>query len=162
MNAYSLESPRAQTMLDAARAMGPVLRERAAACKAGGQVPKETIADFHEAGFFKVLQPEQWGGYAMDPQVFYAVGLEVARFPRFSTAAGRVEHTLAPDHVEQNGQADRPEEDKAEHHGGYPCALALVVKPRLGLGEPARGRRGRSGIGHHSHNRVTPVLDQLM
>ncbi len=79
MNAYGLESPRAQTMLEAARAMGPVLRERAAACNAGGQVPKETIADFHEAGFFKVLQPEQWGGYAMDPQVFYAVGLEVAK-----------------------------------------------------------------------------------
>ncbi|MFT6365081.1 MAG: 3-hydroxy-9,10-secoandrosta-1,3,5(10)-triene-9,17-dione monooxygenase [Halioglobus sp.] len=59
--------------------MGAVLRERSAACKAGGQVPKETIADFQEAGFFKVLQPEQWGGYAMDPQVFYAVGLEVAK-----------------------------------------------------------------------------------
>lgn len=79
MNAYSLESPRAQTLLEAARAMGPVLRERAPQCKAGGQVPAETIADFHEAGFFKVLQPEQWGGYAMDPQVFYAVGLEIAK-----------------------------------------------------------------------------------
>jgi len=79
MNAYSLESPRAQSLLEAARAMGTVLRERAPQCKAGGQVPKETIADFHEAGFFKVLQPEQWGGYAMDPQVFYAIGLEVAK-----------------------------------------------------------------------------------
>lgn len=79
MNAYSLESPRAQSLLEAARAMGSVLRERAPQCNAGGQVPKETIADFHEAGFFKVLQPEQWGGYAMDPQVFYAVGLEVAK-----------------------------------------------------------------------------------
>lgn len=79
MNAYSLDSPRAHTLLEAAQAMGSVLRERSAACKAGGQVPKETIADFHEAGFFKVLQPEQWGGYAMDPQVFYAVGLEVAK-----------------------------------------------------------------------------------
>jgi 3-hydroxy-9,10-secoandrosta-1,3,5(10)-triene-9,17-dione monooxygenase len=79
MNEYGLESPRALEMLESARAMGPVLRERAAQCKAGGQVPAETIADFHAAGFFKVLQPEQWGGYAMDPQVFYAVGLEVAK-----------------------------------------------------------------------------------
>jgi 3-hydroxy-9,10-secoandrosta-1,3,5(10)-triene-9,17-dione monooxygenase len=79
MNAYGMESPRAQEMIQAARAMGPVLRERAAGCKAGGRVPDETITDFHSAGFFKVLQPEQWGGYAMDPQVFYAVGLEVAR-----------------------------------------------------------------------------------
>jgi 3-hydroxy-9,10-secoandrosta-1,3,5(10)-triene-9,17-dione monooxygenase len=79
MNQYGLESPRAQEMIAAARAMGPSLRGRAAACKAGKQVPDETVADFHAAGFFKILQPEQWGGYAMDPQVFYAVGLEVGR-----------------------------------------------------------------------------------
>lgn len=79
MNEYGLESPRAQEMLAAARAMGPSLRERKAQCKALRRVPDETIADFHEAGFFKVLQPEQWGGYAMDPQVFYGVGLEVAK-----------------------------------------------------------------------------------
>jgi 3-hydroxy-9,10-secoandrosta-1,3,5(10)-triene-9,17-dione monooxygenase len=79
MNNYELESPRAQQMLEAARAMGPALRERAARCKSEGNVSDETIADFHAAGFFKVLQPEQWGGYAMDPQVFYAIGLEVAK-----------------------------------------------------------------------------------
>jgi 3-hydroxy-9,10-secoandrosta-1,3,5(10)-triene-9,17-dione monooxygenase len=79
MNEYGLESPRAQQMLEAARAMGPALRERAGQCRAEGRVPDETIAEFREAGFFKVLQPEQWGGYAMDPQVFYAVGLELAK-----------------------------------------------------------------------------------
>jgi 3-hydroxy-9,10-secoandrosta-1,3,5(10)-triene-9,17-dione monooxygenase len=76
---YGLASARAQQLLEAARAMGPALRERSAQCKAQSRVPDETIAAFHEAGFFKILQPEQWGGYAMDPQVFYAVGLEVAR-----------------------------------------------------------------------------------
>ena len=79
MNEYGLESPRAQQMLEAARAMGPALRMRAAQCRAESRVPDETVAEFHEAGFFKVLQPEQWGGYAMDPQVFYSVGLEIAR-----------------------------------------------------------------------------------
>ncbi|TXS95894.1 flavin-dependent monooxygenase [Parahaliea maris] len=79
MNAYGLESPRAQELIAAARAMGPALRERAAQCKAERKVHPDTIADFHEAGFFKILQPEQWGGYAMDPQVFYCVGLEIAR-----------------------------------------------------------------------------------
>jgi 3-hydroxy-9,10-secoandrosta-1,3,5(10)-triene-9,17-dione monooxygenase len=78
-NPYGLESPRAQQLLAAARAMGPSLRERAARCKAERRVPDETVADFHEAGFFRILQPEQWGGLAMDPQVFYSVGLEVAR-----------------------------------------------------------------------------------
>tara|TARA_R110001599_G_scaffold353870_1_gene601328 strand:- start:115426 stop:116652 length:1227 start_codon:yes stop_codon:yes gene_type:complete len=79
MNQYGLDSPRAQELIAAADALGPVLRARAVACKANKRVPDETVADFHTAGFFKILQPEQWGGYAMDPQVFYAVGLEVAR-----------------------------------------------------------------------------------
>ena len=52
---------------------------RAAKARADARVPDETVAEFQEAGFFKILQPEQWGGYAMDPQVFYAVGVEVAK-----------------------------------------------------------------------------------
>lgn len=78
-DSHSLGSPRAEELLAAARAMGPALRERAAQCRAERKVPAETIADFQAAGFFKVLQPEQWGGYAMDPQVFYTLGLEVAK-----------------------------------------------------------------------------------
>ena len=80
MNEYGLQSPRAQQLIEAARAMGPALRERKAQCKADIRVPDETVAEFARAGFFKILQPEQWGGYAMDPQVFYAVGLEIARY----------------------------------------------------------------------------------
>lgn len=79
MNDYGLDSPRAQQLIAAARDMGPALRMRAAQSKAERRVPDETVAEFHQAGFFRILQPEQWGGYAMDPQVFYAVGLEVAR-----------------------------------------------------------------------------------
>ncbi len=78
-NPYGLDSPRAQALIAAAREMGPALRERAPQCKAERKVPEATIREFQEAGFFKILQPEQWGGYAMDPQVFYSVGLEIAR-----------------------------------------------------------------------------------
>ncbi len=78
-NEYGIDSPRALELLAAAQAMGPALRERSVQCRGQRKVPDETIADFHKAGFFKILQPEQWGGYAMDPQVFYAVGLEVAK-----------------------------------------------------------------------------------
>ncbi|CAA0126179.1 Flavin-dependent monooxygenase, oxygenase subunit HsaA [Halioglobus japonicus] len=76
---FSMGSPRALQLLQAARDLQPVLRERAAQCKAQRKVPAETIADFHAAGFFKILQSEQYGGYEMDPQVFYAVGLELAK-----------------------------------------------------------------------------------
>ncbi|MDZ7784867.1 MAG: flavin-dependent monooxygenase [Halioglobus sp.] len=79
VNQYGLGSPRAEELLAAAQAMGPALRERRAQARAEVRIPDATIEDFHRAGFFKILQPERWGGYAMDPQVFYAVGLEVAR-----------------------------------------------------------------------------------
>ncbi len=78
-NQYSLGSPRAEQLLESARNLQPVLRERAAQCKVERNVPEATIADFQAAGFFKLLQAEQYGGYAMDPQVFYAVGLELAK-----------------------------------------------------------------------------------
>jgi len=61
------EPTRAELVARAA-AIVPTLRERAAACDAGNRVPDETIADFQEAGFFKILQPRRWGGYEMDPQ----------------------------------------------------------------------------------------------
>lgn len=76
---FSMGSPRALALLKAARDLQPVLYERAEQCKSLGRVPDETIADFHKAGFFKILQSEEYGGYEMDPQVFYAVGLELAK-----------------------------------------------------------------------------------
>ncbi len=76
---FSMGSPRALALLDAARDLQPVLLERAAQCKALRRVPDETIADFQNAGFFKILQSQQYGGFEMDPQVFYAVGLELAK-----------------------------------------------------------------------------------
>ena len=79
MNEYSMGSPRAEQLVQAARDLQPVLRERAELCKQLRRIPDETIADFQAAGFFKVMQAEQYGGYAMDPQVFYAVGLELAK-----------------------------------------------------------------------------------
>src|SRR5210317_1122959 len=79
MNEYGMDSARAQELIAAARAMGPALTERRDGARADVRVPDETVAEFEQAGFFKILQPEQWGGYAMDPQVFYAVGVEVAK-----------------------------------------------------------------------------------
>lgn len=79
INAYSLGSPRAEALLDAARNLGPVLESRLASCNEDRRIPDETIADFHEAGFFKILQAREYGGYEMDPQVFYCVLLEIAK-----------------------------------------------------------------------------------
>lgn len=76
---FSLGSPRAEALIEAARNLGPVLESRKETCSNDRRIPDETIADFHEAGFFKILQSADYGGYEMDPQVFYAVLLEIAK-----------------------------------------------------------------------------------
>ena len=66
-------TPEALELIERARAMAPRLAERARAAEDAGLVPRITIDEMQEAGFFKVLQPKRWGGYEMDPRVFYAV-----------------------------------------------------------------------------------------
>jgi alkylation response protein AidB-like acyl-CoA dehydrogenase len=51
-----------QALLDRARALVPTLAERAGATTAGRDVPAETIAEFHRAGFLRILQPRRFGG----------------------------------------------------------------------------------------------------
>lgn len=74
----AIKVPTADELVARAQALVPVLRERAAQCEAGNRVPAETIRDFQDAGFFKILQPLRYGGYELDPEVFYAVQMKVA------------------------------------------------------------------------------------
>lgn len=70
--------PTAQELVERARAMIPTLKERAKQTTAGRNVPKETIAEMQDAGFFKVLQPKRYGGYEMHPNVFFDVQKQLA------------------------------------------------------------------------------------
>ena len=70
--------PDAATLIARAEAMIPVLRERAAAGEAGRKIPDATIADFKAAGFFDILKPKRWGGYEMEPNVFFKVQIAIA------------------------------------------------------------------------------------
>lgn len=67
------ETPDSSTLIARARAMIPTLKERARRCAREGNVPAETIAEMQEAGFFRVLQPKRWGGYEMNPNVFFEI-----------------------------------------------------------------------------------------
>jgi 3-hydroxy-9,10-secoandrosta-1,3,5(10)-triene-9,17-dione monooxygenase len=62
-----------------ARAMGTVLRERAAEAETLRRLPDATVADFQEAGFFRMLQPARYGGYEVEPHVFFDTQIEIAR-----------------------------------------------------------------------------------
>lgn len=68
----------AEVLLQRARDMIPFLKEHAARTQLERQVPKETVTRMQEAGFFRVLQPRRWGGYEMDPQVFFEIQMALA------------------------------------------------------------------------------------
>lgn len=69
----SIVIPTPAQLVERARAMVPVLKERAAQCVVDRDVSAETIAAFQDAGFFRILQPKRWGGYEMSPNTFFEV-----------------------------------------------------------------------------------------
>ncbi|HEY9032308.1 MAG TPA: acyl-CoA dehydrogenase family protein [Pseudomonadales bacterium] len=68
----------AKTLVERARAMIPTLKARANEAAAQGQVHTETVQEMQEAGFFRVLQSSRYGGYELDPQVFFDVQMALA------------------------------------------------------------------------------------
>ncbi|WP_405488362.1 3-hydroxy-9,10-secoandrosta-1,3,5(10)-triene-9,17-dione monooxygenase oxygenase subunit [Nocardia sp. NBC_00511] len=67
-----------QEVVERVEALLPTLRERAQQAEDLRQIPEESIKDLEAAGFFKLLQPKQWGGYAADPVVFYDTVRKIA------------------------------------------------------------------------------------
>ena len=67
-----------KSLVASARAMVPILAERAAGADAERRIPAETIDDFRKAGFFRILQPKRHGGFELDPNVFYEVQMTLA------------------------------------------------------------------------------------
>ncbi len=55
-----------ETLLERARALKPVLAERAGAAEKLRKLPEETHWDFVEAGFYRALQPARYGGFELD------------------------------------------------------------------------------------------------
>ena len=71
-------TPEAIELVARARALAPKLAERAREAERQGMVPVETVKEMQEAGLFRVLQPKRWGGYELDPRVFYRVQMALA------------------------------------------------------------------------------------
>jgi len=72
-------TPDAIRLIEAAEKLVPVLAERARATDANGKVPEESVQEIAEAGLFRVLQPKRWGGYELDPRVFYIIQMTLAQ-----------------------------------------------------------------------------------
>jgi 3-hydroxy-9,10-secoandrosta-1,3,5(10)-triene-9,17-dione monooxygenase len=71
--------PTEAELLQRARDLVPVLRDRAQACEDARQVLPENVEAFRSAGFYKVLQPAAYGGYEMHPMTMYRIVMEIAK-----------------------------------------------------------------------------------
>jgi 3-hydroxy-9,10-secoandrosta-1,3,5(10)-triene-9,17-dione monooxygenase len=67
-----------EVLLEAARALLPALRERAVEGDGLRRIPDQTVADFREAGFFRMLQPKAYGGLELEPSAFFDVQATIA------------------------------------------------------------------------------------
>ena len=73
-----ISPPDAASAIAAARALAPVLRERAVETDALRRLPDENAADMKAAGLFRVIQPARCGGWQMDFHAHLDVVAEIA------------------------------------------------------------------------------------
>ena len=71
-------TPEAVELLQRARELAPRLVTRATDAEREGMVPAESVREIAAAGLFRVLQPRRWGGYELDPRVFYRIQMALA------------------------------------------------------------------------------------
>ncbi|MDX2274532.1 MAG: acyl-CoA dehydrogenase family protein [Hyphomonadaceae bacterium] len=76
LKAETIPSP--DMLYDRARVIARAAGERADQTERDRRIPDATIAEMQAAGLFRILQPRRWGGYEMDPQVFYHVQMILA------------------------------------------------------------------------------------
>lgn len=71
--------PSEDELLERATNLVPMLRNRADEIEKNRSVPSDIIQEFVKAGFFRVLQPKKWGGWEMEPKVFWKILMELGR-----------------------------------------------------------------------------------
>ncbi len=67
------------TLIKRARALVPALRERAQRTEEACRLLPETVQEFTDAGFFRIVQPRRYGGFELGIDVLEEVVVEVGR-----------------------------------------------------------------------------------
>jgi len=70
--------PTGEELVARARAMIPMLIERAPRQQEHRRILDETMRELKQAGFFRIFQPKRWGGYEHDPRVFFDVQMALS------------------------------------------------------------------------------------
>jgi len=109
----SASSSDGEELLAQARILVPRLAEREAATTAARDVPAATIAEFHDAGILRALQPRRFGGLQLPFDVFSRI-IEILTEGCASSAwvyAVLAEHQWIVASLPEQGQRDIWEED---------------------------------------------------
>jgi 3-hydroxy-9,10-secoandrosta-1,3,5(10)-triene-9,17-dione monooxygenase len=78
-SAVTQGTPTRAELAELARAMVPILRERAPAAEERRRLHDETQRAFVESGFYRIFQPARYGGWEMDFGVLLDIGAEIGR-----------------------------------------------------------------------------------
>jgi 3-hydroxy-9,10-secoandrosta-1,3,5(10)-triene-9,17-dione monooxygenase len=107
-----------RAMLDRARALIPLLAERAPATTAARQLPAETIAEYHAAGILRILQPKRFGGMQRRFSLFSRIVEELT----YGCASSAWVYAVLAEH--QWILAQYPEQAQIDVWGEDPLAVA--------------------------------------
>src|SRR3954449_9782001 len=107
-----------RAMLDRARALVPRLAERGPAAAAVRKIPADTIAEYHQAGILRVLQPRRFGGLQGRFSLFSRIVEELT----FGCASSAWVYAVLAEH--QWIIAQYPERAQIEVWGNDPLAVA--------------------------------------
>src|SRR5882762_10217817 len=107
-----------RVMLERARALIPLLAERAPAAAAARQLPAETIVEYHAAGILRILQPRRFGGMQGRFSLFSRIVEELT----YGCASGAWVYAVLAEH--QWIIAQYPEAAQIDVWGEHPEAVA--------------------------------------
>ena len=107
-----------RALLERARALLPLLAERAPAATAARKLPAETIAEYHAAGILRILQPKRFGGLQGRFSLFSRIVEELT----YGCASSAWVYAVLAEH--QWIIAQYPEQAKIDVWGEDPLAVA--------------------------------------
>jgi alkylation response protein AidB-like acyl-CoA dehydrogenase len=126
-------APKLPALVSAARNLVPTLRERAQATESARRVSGESMEAFRRAGFFRLMQPERYGGYEYGFTAFIDVISELGRgctSSAWNCAIGSIHQWLI---------AGFPEAAQDDVWRGNPDAFACVSYAPTGTTEVVDG-----------------------
>jgi alkylation response protein AidB-like acyl-CoA dehydrogenase len=126
-------APALSTLVSAAKNLVPTLRERAHAAESARRVSGDSIDAFRRAGFFRLMQPERYGGYEYGFTAFIDVISELGRgctSSAWNCAIGSIHQWLI---------AGFPEAAQDDVWRGNPDAFACVSYAPTGTTEVVDG-----------------------